>query len=332
MKMIGVYVTMRSIDYEMEEQGMEAINRTLLKNNAKITMKRNFWMMVLVCCIGTFLGGDFTGLNASAVNYVNLITNMNSGAIEPEFYINRSSNNQNYSYSYNYKDIYDAFTKGLQNISDELFGSNTLGTVLFVILVVSVVFFAIYILTIVFRFLVGSFLGAPIAVGRNRFFMKNRLGEGKLSDLFAAFGRNRYMKIVGTMFRTNIRIFLWSLLFWIPGIIKLYEYFFVGYIMSENPNIDFKRAKELSSALTNGHKWEMFVLNLSFLGWYMVYICEVVVLCICSCGLLALPAVLLGYPLVAYQRATYAELYEERREYALMSGMATPRELIGFRG
>ena len=62
----------------------------------------------------------------------------------------------------------------------------------------------------------------------------------------------------------------------------------------------------------------------------MLFVLEEIVLALISCGLLAIPGVLLIYPLVAYKNATYAELYEERREYMLMNGMAREDELIGF--
>ena len=87
---------------------------------------------------------------------------------------------------------------------------------------------------------------------------------------------------------------------------------------------------EISKEMTDGHKWQMFVLDLSFIGWVLVFILEELVLALISCGILAIPGVLLIYPLVGYEQVTWAELYAERREYMLMTGSVSPEELNGF--
>ena len=72
------------------------------------------------------------------------------------------------------------------------------------------------------------------------------------------------------MFLQTIYIFGWSLLFLIPGIVKMYSYMLVPYILAENTYMDRKRIFELSREMMRGHKWEAFVLNLSFLGWNLL--------------------------------------------------------------
>lgn len=92
----------------------------------------------------------------------------------------------------------------------------------------------------------------------------------------------------------SILIFLWSLLLVIPGIVKLIEYSFVPYILAEDPNINTREALRISKQITYGHKWDIFVLRLSFLG----------------CDFLG--AVLFGIGGIfvrPYKEATYASLY-----------------------
>ena len=60
---------------------------------------------------------------------------------------------------------------------------------------------------------------------------------------------------------------LWSLLFVIPGIIKGYSYSMAFYILAENPDMTAKEAITESREIMNGHKWELFVLGLSFILW-----------------------------------------------------------------
>ncbi|RRK34551.1 DUF975 family protein [Schaedlerella arabinosiphila] len=67
-------------------------------------------------------------------------------------------------------------------------------------------------------------------------------------------------------FVTGILSLLWGLTL-VGGIIKAYSYYLVPYILAENPGIKTMDAITLSRKLMNGHKWECFVLELSFFGW-----------------------------------------------------------------
>lgn len=62
-------------------------------------------------------------------------------------------------------------------------------------------------------------------------------------------------------------VFLWSLLFFIPGVVKSYSYSMMFFVMAENPKISAMKAMDISKVLTSGHKADLFVMDLSFLGW-----------------------------------------------------------------
>ncbi len=62
-------------------------------------------------------------------------------------------------------------------------------------------------------------------------------------------------------------VFLWSLLLVVPGIVKSLSYYMVFYILAENPEMSSKEAMEESKSLMEGHRWEFFKLELSFIGW-----------------------------------------------------------------
>ena len=157
------------------------------------------------------------------------------------------------------------------------------------------------------------FISSPVGMGQNRYYLQNRMGKADLTNLFAAF-KNGYLNVVKVLFFKNLYIFLWSFLFVIPGIIKAFEYFAVDYIMAENPEMDLKHALEISRAMTEGEKWEIFVLALSFIGWGL--------LCLIPCGI--------GLPFLApYVQATFAELYTALREKALVQNLAGIEELPG---
>ena len=66
---------------------------------------------------------------------------------------------------------------------------------------------------------------------------------------------------------TALFIALWSLLLVIPGIIAFYRYRFAIFILIENPDMGVMDCIRESKRLTKGFKWELFVLDLSFIGW-----------------------------------------------------------------
>lgn len=131
----------------------------------------------------------------------------------------------------------------------------------FVIGILAVVF-----VVIIIAFALSAFLFNPLVVGGQRFFVVSHYQKAELNELGFAFS-NCYMNIVKTMFLQQLYIFLWSLLFIIPGIIKGYEYRMIPYILAENPGIDSKEAFAMSKQMMDGNKWNAFVLDLSFLGW-----------------------------------------------------------------
>lgn len=64
--------------------------------------------------------------------------------------------------------------------------------------------------------------------------------------------------------------FLWSLLFVIPGIVKSYSYSMAMYILAENKGKSSRECIKESMAMTDGHKMDLFVLDLSFIGWCLL--------------------------------------------------------------
>lgn len=67
-------------------------------------------------------------------------------------------------------------------------------------------------------------------------------------------------------------ILLWTLLLIVPGIIKAYAYSLVTYILAEDSSISSKDALELSEKMMDGHKGDLFVFELSFIGWHILSI------------------------------------------------------------
>ncbi|MGH4117470.1 DUF975 family protein [Clostridium sp.] len=189
-----------------------------------------------------------------------------------------------------------------------LFGKNIISIFPFLLLITFITIIIIFVFALAFRIL----LGYPLEVGGRRYFVQSAQNNTNLNYLGFGFGFGSYFNIIKTMLWRTIVTFLGFLLFIIPGIVKTYAYRMVPYILSDNPNIDYKRALELSDKMTDGEKLDMFILDLSFIGWYILG------------TLLFLVGVLFVMP---YENATKAELYLELRQNALIQNLCSYDEL-----
>ena len=122
---------------------------------------------------------------------------------------------------------------------------------------------------LIISILLRIFVFNPIEVGANRFFRENvPAGTGKLKALKDGF--QQYGHVFVTLFLRDLFIWLWSLLFVIPGIIKSYAYRMVPYIVKDEPDLSPREVLKRSKEMMRGHKWRAFVLDLSFLGWFIL--------------------------------------------------------------
>ncbi|SEQ60873.1 Protein of unknown function [Lachnospiraceae bacterium NE2001] len=122
-----------------------------------------------------------------------------------------------------------------------------------------------FIVIIVFLYKgVGSFFKKTLSVGFARAVMENRFQKNvQIRRMFAPFGDKKILHIIGVMGKYILVMFLWSLTI-VGGFIKLFQYYFVPYLLAENPDITWKEAKTISSEMTKGYKWKMFLTLLSY--------------------------------------------------------------------
>lgn len=116
----------------------------------------------------------------------------------------------------------------------------------------------------------ASFLVTPsLSIGVCMIYLG--LTEGKKAEVgtlfqgFQAFGKSIWLSVLVAVFT-----FLWSLLFVIPGIIKSYSYAMAYYVLADNPEMTAREALRESKEIMHGHKWELFVLQLSFILWHLL--------------------------------------------------------------
>lgn len=246
--------------------------RQLLKENAKIAFRRNYWLCVAVSTIAMFLMGG-VGFSANNTAETQEFQNMLQ---DPEYVRNL-----------------------IMQIPPEIF----------------LAFAVAALVGFVLGLCIAIFVSNVAQVGCNRYFIENREHKTNVGQVFYGFQGGRYISTVWIMFLKGLYIFLWSLLFWIPGIVKAYSYLMVPYIIAENSSLDKSRVFQLSRKMMRGHKWEAFVLGLSFLGWNIL-------------GVLTSGLVSIFYA-NPYQHATYAEFYSALKAEAIQKGIATTADFPG---
>lgn len=113
-------------------------------------------------------------------------------------------------------------------------------------------------------------VAGPLAVGISGYFIDFAKSlNPNFEKLFDGF-KNSFGNSIVLSLLTALFTFLWFLLFIIPGIIKAYAYSMSPYLMAENPNMTATEALDESQRLMQGHKMDLFVLQLSFFGWFLL--------------------------------------------------------------
>ncbi len=319
-------------------------DRRILKSNAKTALRGRYWLAFAVALVACILAGHlFTGgMNPWSLGQVE------DAASRVEQQIDGYDDSYYYDYYGDYMDPWEdpyysypyghnfgpGYHEPYEYYDDHVwddFGPYG-GAIVSVLLLIGVLAFG-------FGTAFRVFVSNPVDMGKCRYFVHNRFGDSRFEHLFSAF-RAGYLTATGAMFTTDLLIDLWlyilfvivivsliailngvymmvllmmlSLLLLIPYVIKSYQYGFVKYLLADNPQLKGTRARQLSTMLTNGEKGSIFVLDLSFIGWYLL-------------GALCLG---LGHLFVnPYYEATRAELYIFLRERAIQNGLIDPREL-----
>lgn len=235
--------------------------RKELKTKAKEALKRNYWKVVLVSVLVILLSGGFSyGFSGG------------SGGSSPK------------------EEISEMQEMTMSSATAEMSSTD----LVIVVIVAIVIFTVVFCIVFAIAYAIAAFLYNPVLVGVNRFMLKSVDDKAEVKEIAYAFDHS-YMNVVKTMFFKDLYVFLWTLLFIIPGVYKKYQYRMVPYIMAEHPEMNYKEALELSKNMMDGEKWHAFVLDLSFVLWH--------VLGMITCGILE------AFYIAPYQNLTNAELY-----------------------
>ncbi|MFB3845228.1 MAG: DUF975 family protein [Candidatus Cloacimonadaceae bacterium] len=119
--------------------------------------------------------------------------------------------------------------------------------------------------------IISLILGGPMTLGYTKIILKVYHREpyelGQLFDGFKDFGRSLSAYLLMLLY-----VFLWTLLLIVPGIIAALSYSMVFFLLAENPQLQASEALRQSKEMMVGHKWDLFRLILSFIGWIFLSI------------------------------------------------------------
>ncbi|MBR5341723.1 MAG: DUF975 family protein [Erysipelotrichaceae bacterium] len=237
------------------------IDRNVLKERGKAAFKANYWRCVIVSLVMILFLGSSTAYSGKKVK------DANDNAKE-ETVVETDFDNK----------VYDDEEKLVLFIAA--------GIVLTIVVVIAAV-----------AAVVDIFVFNPLELGCKGFFLLNSDDpETPVSEIKYGF-MDSYIRNVKCLFKRDLRIFLYSLLLIVPGIMKSLSYEMVPYILREYPDIEPDDALKMSEQMMEGHRWETFLLDLSFFGWMM--------LSVITAGIANV------FYVNPYIRATHAELYKE---------------------
>lgn len=178
-------------------------------------------------------------------------------------------------------------------------------------------FLVIAVVTLAIGFVSNAFVFNQLRIGGIRYFLKLRKNNPvDINEIIQSYKDKTYLNVAKTVLEKEITILLWSFVFVIPGIIKAYEYMAVNYILSVRPDIDRKEALALSTKIMDGHKFDYFVLELSFFGWEL--------LSAFTCMLLSI------FYVNPYKMITEIEFFSAVRDEAIAKGIITPNDIPDY--
>ena len=312
---------------------MNNINRSLVKSQAKQIIKDKIFALFVLSAIVIFLTQGLTiGVNVYSVsddienlfgpkNSNGYSDNSNQNTPEDFFkYFNGEQSNDNDN-SYDDDDSYDdgdsSSDNPIESFGQSYNGGDT-GITNTSVNTSSIGYFSdtgirgLTVLSIVLSPLLVSLLGFYVILVKRDPSEQFSLGE-EIKNIFkvsfdATYGKKLVVSILRTLFIT-----LWRFLFIIPGIVYNYSSYFSFQIMCENPNLKPMEALKLSKKMVAGNRSELFALDLSFIGWW--------ILCGISFGIASIYA-------IPYYLTTQALYYENFKIRALQEGRITEDDFL----
>lgn len=216
-------------------------------------------------------------LVAVAVGFVASILGA-TGINGPEFKINIDASNANLIFNFAGQDIFS--TGGGLNSGIGAFIAGSFGFFMIAAIFIAIIYF-----------ILGSFAAVGYAKFNLNLVDRQSAVFENLFEYFSHWKTTSAARLLRTIY-----VLLWSLLFFIPGIVASLSYAMTDYILAENPELTATDAIEQSKSMMYGNRLRLFCLQFSFIGW----------------DILATLTFGIGYLwIMPYKQAAYAAFYRE---------------------
>lgn len=217
-----------------------------LKERARASFKANYWKCVFVTwLVGTLAVGGIGASSSVGSGFTSAVAGSTS----------RSSSGYSSGYSGSYSGGYGSSYSSSAQTGQAM---AAFGLMLLVFLLVAAI-------ALTFK----AFVTNPLSVGGARFYIDNLSTKAQVRSIGYGYDFN-YKETAKAMFYRDLFTLLWSLLFVIPGIVKSLEYAMIPYLLADNPTMTKDEAFAESKRLMDGQKGNLFLLRLSFIGWYLL--------------------------------------------------------------
>jgi len=157
-----------------------------------------------------------------------------------------------------------------EQLGGSVFAHDWLAAVL-VLFIVSAVLSGVTYVAKQVSFPVAVILNGPLTLATAYMFLKQSRDRQpmKLEDLLVGFSGD-FLQVILLGFLNALFVTLWTMLLIVPGFIKAYAYSMAYYIKNDMPELSAMECLKKSELLMKGHKGELFLLDLSFMGWYIL--------------------------------------------------------------
>lgn len=252
-------------------------SRKELKKNGKENLKKHYLIFLLLCLIAAFIGSEF--VNSLSITEIKIAVDNTqvlpnsfkrtvAGTVQKVENISSKVKNQKKLFASSrgvFASVINAADSGSLYLT-LVYGIRSIAGTSSCVIVISII------LSFLLYFLFWVLVVNTYRVILRRMFLEGRIYEKiSLKNCLFLLRIQKWHKASLTMLKTSIYEILWTFTI-VGGVIKRYSYFLVPYIVAENPNIKSKDAINLSRTMMNGHKFECFILELSFIGWRILSI------------------------------------------------------------
>ena len=220
-------------------------DRKQIKGIGKLAFKANYWRSVLAAFLISILSVGTATMSFNSSSGVDTDDAQTAQDITNEEDLNQALN-----------EITDAYNS--MSEEDKVMAGAVVAALIGALILIALV-----------GFLLRIFVFNPLTVGCYGFFRENAGGRNPDMDILKS-GFGRYGHTFVTLFLRDLFLILWTCLFIVPGLVKAYSYRMVPFILRDNPDMSSTEVITASRNLMNGHKWQTFIFDLSYIGWYLL--------------------------------------------------------------